>query len=150
MVQHLYRFLPANDGCALLLDVASQEILASNSSTLYDNFETFGQVWMVLHSGLGQGQIGTWELHTNGLTGPSASGTVLLEGYNPLAISYDPASQTVQGSINGVLTPALSYTPTGITDVGFEGAGSLCRAAQEIRHVFRFLRQLLGREGNFD
>ena len=32
----LNRFLPANDGCALLLDVASQEIIASNSSALYD------------------------------------------------------------------------------------------------------------------
>jgi hypothetical protein len=93
----------------------------SSSSTLYDNFETFGQIWMVLHGGLGQGQIGTWELHTNGLSGPSVSGTTVLQGFNPIAIGYDPATHTVRGSVNGVLTPAISYNATGITGVGFEG-----------------------------
>jgi hypothetical protein len=56
------------------------------------------------------------------LSGPSVSGTTLLDGYNPLAISYDPVTQTVQGSVDGVLTPALSYTATGITSAGFEGS----------------------------
>ena len=93
----------------------------STTATLYDNFETFGQVWMVLHGGAGQGGVGTWELHTNGLAGPSVSGTTLLGGFNPLAISYDPATHTVRGSINGVPTATISYTAAGISAVGFEG-----------------------------
>jgi hypothetical protein len=93
----------------------------SNTTTLYDNFQTSGQAWLVLHGGGGQGQLGTWEVHTNGLAGPSASGTTLLNGYNPISISYDPLTQTVQGSVNGVPTPVLPYAATGISGVGFEG-----------------------------
>jgi hypothetical protein len=93
----------------------------SSMTSLYDNFETFGQVWMVLHGGQGQGGVGTWELHTNGLSGPSLSGTTILQGFNPLGISYDPTTHTVRGSVNGVPTAALSYTATGTSGVGFEG-----------------------------
>jgi len=93
----------------------------SSTTILYDNFQTFGQIWMVLHGAAGQGGIGTWELHTGGLSGPSVSGTTLLGGFNPLAISYDPATHAVQGSVNGILTPSINYTPSGITAAGFEG-----------------------------
>ena len=93
----------------------------SSQTVLSDNFESFGQIWMVLHGGTGQGGIGNWELHTGGLIGPSVSGTTVLGGFNPLALSYDPVTHTVQGSVNGILTPALNFTATGITAVGFEG-----------------------------
>jgi hypothetical protein len=122
----LLDFTPPAEAFQMSLDVIGGGTttaigFTSSTTTLYDNFESFGQVWMVLHGGLGQGQMGTWELHTNGLTGPSLSGTTLLQGYNPLAISYDPATHTVRGSVNGEPTAALSYTATGISGAGFEG-----------------------------
>jgi hypothetical protein len=93
----------------------------TSSSVLNNNFATSGQIWMVYKNPLGQGQPATWELHTNGTAGPSASGTIIAPGYNHLAISYDPATHRVVGSINGVPTAALSYTPIGIRYVGVEG-----------------------------
>jgi hypothetical protein len=122
----LLDFVPPGGAFQMSLDVVSGGLttaigFTSSSTVVNNNFPAFGQLWMVLHGGGGQGGIGTWELHTNGLSGPSVSGTTVLGGYNPLAISYDPATHTVRGSINGVLTPPISYTAAGITAVGFEG-----------------------------
>jgi len=93
----------------------------SSQGTLTNNFETFGQAWLMLKmnaTGLGAT---TWELHTNGMTGPSVTGSTTFTGtYMRLALSYDPVAHLVSGSINGVLTPSISYTAIGITGVGME------------------------------
>ncbi len=97
------------------------------SGALVGNFETSGAAWLVVRMPRttpgGQGSVATWELHTNGLLGPSTSGSFVLQGYNHLAVSYDPVAGTVVGSINGVPTAALPYTVTGVQYVGFQGNG---------------------------
>jgi hypothetical protein len=93
----------------------------SSLGSLNDNFETFGQAWLMLKmnaTGLGPT---TWELHTNGLTGTTLSGETTLTGnYIPLGLTYDPVNHLVSGSISGVATPSISYTATGIAGVGME------------------------------
>ena len=88
---------------------------------LTNNFENFGQAWLLLKmnaTGLGAT---TWELHTNGLAGPSLTGNAMLTGsYIPLELTYDPVAHLVSGSISGVSTPTISYTATGIDGVGME------------------------------
>jgi hypothetical protein len=96
----------------------------TTTSVLNTNLATFGQVWLALGPG-GQGTTTSWTLHTGGLSGPSVSGTTLLQGYNPLVLTYDPVSHTVSGSVNGVPTPSLSYIASGISYVGFEGSGTV-------------------------
>jgi hypothetical protein len=90
-------------------------------ASLTNNFESFGQIWLMLRmnpTGLGPT---TWELHTNGLTGPSLTGDTTLTGnYMPMELAYDPAPDLITASINGVATPALSYTASGIVGVGME------------------------------
>ena len=93
--------------------------LTSSLGTLTNNFENFGQAWLMLRmnaTGLGAT---TWELHTNGITGPSLTGSTTLTGsYIPLELTYDPVAHLVGGSISGVPTPTISYTATGIIGVG--------------------------------
>jgi len=95
--------------------------LTSSLGTLTSNFESFGQAWLMLKmnaTGLGAT---TWELHTNGLTGPSVAGSTTLTGsYIPLELTYDPMTHLVGGFISGVPTPTISYTATGIIGVGME------------------------------
>lgn len=99
------------------------------SGALASNFENSGAAWLVLRMPRttpgGQGSVATWELHTNGLKGPSVSGTFVLGGYNHIAVSYDPATGTVVGSVNGVATPALHYLVSGVKFVGFQGNGEV-------------------------
>lgn len=97
------------------------------SGALVGNFETAGSAWLVVRMPRttpgGQGSVATWELHTNGLLGPSATGSFVLQGYNHLAVAYDPIAGTVVGSINGVPTLALPYAVSGVQYVGFQGNG---------------------------
>lgn len=99
------------------------------SGVLAGNFETSGAAWLVLRMPRttpgGLGATAVWELHTNGLTGPSVSGTVVLQNYNRIAVSYDPVAGTVVGSINGVATAALPYVVSGVQYVGFQGNGEV-------------------------
>jgi hypothetical protein len=95
--------------------------LTSSISNQTNNFETFGQAWLMLRmnsTGLGPT---TWELHTNGTAGPFLTGSTTLTGnYIPLQLFYDPVAHLVRGSISGVSTPTISYTATGIIGVGME------------------------------
>lgn len=95
--------------------------LTSSLDTLNNNFESFGQAWLMIRmnaTGLGPT---TWELHTNGMTGPSLSGSTVFTGsYIPLELAYDPVAHLVSGSINGIPTPTISYAATGISGVGME------------------------------
>jgi len=99
----------------------------TSSGALAANFENSAAAWIVLRMPRttpgGQGSVATWELHTNGLKGPSVSGTFVLDGYNHIAVSYDPATGTVVGSVQGVPTPALHYVVSGVKYVGFQGNG---------------------------
>jgi hypothetical protein len=97
------------------------------SGALTSNFESSAAAWIVLRMPRttpgGLGATATWELHTNGLNGPSVSGTVVLQNYNRIAVSYDPATGMVVGSVQGVPTPAIPFTVTGVKYVGFQGNG---------------------------
>ena len=99
----------------------------TSSGALADNFETSGLAWFVIRMPLttpgGQGSIATWELHTNGYNGPSASGTMVLGGYNHVAVSYDPTAGKVAASIEGVPVASLDYVVSGVQYVGFQGNG---------------------------
>ena len=62
-------------------------------------------------------------LHTNGLKGASVSGTVVLQNYNEIAVSYDPSTGMVVGSVQGVPTAAIPFVVSGVKYVGFRGNG---------------------------
>jgi hypothetical protein len=93
------------------------------SNALTGNFENSGAAWLVLRMPLGLGSTATWELHTNGTKGATVSGTTVLGNFNRIRVSYDPATGTVVGSVNGVVTPALPYVMTGVKYVGIQGNG---------------------------
>jgi hypothetical protein len=107
------------------------------ATTLTGTFEATGAAWMVLRipaAGIISGTpIATWELHTNGLSGPSATGTIALavvpgtrtlaQSSHRIAVTYDPTNGTVVGSIDGVEMRSLSYSVTGVRYVGFQGNG---------------------------
>ena len=95
----------------------------SNKIVLNGNFSKFGQAWLVIRGGT-DSIARTWELHTAGTNGPSASGQVpFTGGWFRLELTYDPAARIVFGSINGQPTPTLVYAVTNITAVGMEGGG---------------------------
>lgn len=93
----------------------------SSLGILTNNFDSSGQVFLLLRmnaTGLGPT---TWELHTNGFGGPSLTGNTTLTGlYIPLELTYDPVAHLVSGSISGVPTGNLSFTSNGIVGVGME------------------------------
>ena len=103
----------------------------TSSGALADNFETSGLAWFVVRMDstppppvpAGTSIIAHWELHTNGLIGPSASGTMVLNGYNHIAVSYDPAAGKVAASIEGVPVASVDYVVSGVQYVGFQGNG---------------------------
>ncbi|MCX6929802.1 MAG: MBG domain-containing protein, partial [Verrucomicrobia bacterium] len=97
---------------------------SSSQSVLTNNFASFGEVWLSLGGG-SQGASVPWTLHTVGTAGPSVSGFTTLQGFNPLIVAYDPVNHTVQGTVNGVPTPSISYTAASINAVGFEGSGTV-------------------------
>jgi hypothetical protein len=107
------------------------------ATTLPGTFESTGAAWMVLRipaAGIISGTpIATWELHTNGVNGPSASGTIplavapgtrtLAQSSHRISVTFDPSNATVVGSIDGVALRSLSYSVTGVTYVGIQGNG---------------------------
>lgn len=101
----------------------------TGSNAVADNFENSGLAWFVVRMPRttpgGQGSIAVWELHTNGMIGPSASGTMVLNGFNHVAVSYDPAAGKVTASIEGVPVASVDYAVSGVSYVGFQGNGLL-------------------------
>jgi hypothetical protein len=109
----------------------------TSADTLTGAFEAARAAWLVLRIprvGFNSGSaVATWEPHTDGLRGPSVSGTIpltvfagtttLVQSYHRIAVSYDPGTGTVVGSVDGVATPALQYSVTGVRYAGFQGNG---------------------------
>jgi hypothetical protein len=99
----------------------------SSSGVLVGNFETAGLAWFVVRMPRttpgGAGAVATWELHTKGFSGPSASGTMVLGNYNHVAVSYDPVAGKVVASIEGVPVASVDYVVSGVAYVGFQGNG---------------------------
>ncbi|HEY4132195.1 MAG TPA: hypothetical protein VGM50_16420 [Gemmatimonadaceae bacterium] len=95
------------------------------SGVLTNNFETSGAAWLVVHFARTNflNTPATWELHTNGLVGPSASGTFVSSSFNRLALHFDPDSGTVSATIQGVETSTLLYRVNGVRFVGIQGNG---------------------------
>jgi hypothetical protein len=95
------------------------------SGALTGNFEQSGAAWLVVRMPRSNflNSPATWELHTDGLSGPSASGTFTASTINPISVTYDPDAGTVVGSVRGVATPTLRYRVSGVRYVGFQGNG---------------------------
>jgi hypothetical protein len=49
--------------------------------------------------------------------------TTLVQNHHRIAVSYDPGTGIVVGSVDGVATPALQYSVSGIRYTGFQGNG---------------------------
>ena len=94
--------------------------MTSSLTNQTNNFEDFGQAWLVLKmnaTGLGPT---TWELHTNGMARRFLTGSTMLPGNDiPLGLFYHVA-HLVSGSISDVPTPTIANTATGIIGVGME------------------------------
>lgn len=95
------------------------------SGALTGNFETSGAAWLIVRMPRTNvlNSVSTWELHTNGVAGPSASGTFVASTFNRISVSYDPVAGTVSGIVDGLPTSALPYTVSGVKYVGFQGNG---------------------------
>jgi hypothetical protein len=110
---------------------------ATSATTLTGAFETAGVAWLLVRipaAGFISGNpVAEWELHTNGLAGPSASGsiplavfpgtTVLVQRSHRVSVSYDPAQGTVSGALDGVMLRSLPFVVSGVKYVGFQGYG---------------------------
>jgi hypothetical protein len=107
------------------------------ATTLVGNFESAGAAWFVLRipaPAFATGTaVATWELHTNGMSGPSATGTMslplipgtrtLVQSSHRIAVTLDPATSRVSGAIDGVTVGSVPYAVTGVKYVGFQGNG---------------------------
>ena len=102
----------------------------SSSSAVNRNFESNGEAWLEVNfmgnfPAGGSTFIQTWEFHTNGLTGPSLSGTFNgdASSFNRIAVSYDPVNKMVAASINGDVVASLPYTlKSAVKYAGVEGS----------------------------
>src|SRR5689334_15296875 len=102
----------------------------TSSGAVNSNFETNGQAWLEINSMAnfpagGNTFIDTFVFHTNGLNGPSISGTFTQDptAFNQMAVSYDPVNHIASASLNGVVLAQLPYTATSaIKYVGVEGS----------------------------
>ena len=101
----------------------------SNSSAANKNFESNGQAWLEVDtSGMfaigGNTGVLKWTFHTNGLSGATLSGTYnpSANGFNRLAVSYDPVNHVAAASIDGNVVASVPYTASSIKYVGLEGS----------------------------
>jgi hypothetical protein len=98
----------------------------TGSSLLDSNLETSADLWLLLKFADPVHDYGTliYELRTNGMNGPVlASGQTFLDSFNRLVLRYDPLSQTVSASINGVEIGVFSQSIATPKFIGIEGVG---------------------------
>jgi hypothetical protein len=99
----------------------------TGSGLLYSNLKTSASVWLLLKPKAAfDGFNIVYELRVNGMNGPLlATGETFNNGWNELALSYDPANQTLGGSVNGADLGAYTVAIPTPKYVGFEGVGIL-------------------------
>jgi len=70
---------------------------------------------------------GEWELRTGGLTGGMvlASGSMNFEGYNQIALRYDPAAGKAFATVGGVTVGPFDASVLAPRFVALEGQGHL-------------------------
>ena len=101
----------------------------SNSSAANKNFESNGQAWLEVDT-FGMFAIGgntgilKWTFHTNGLSGTTLSGTYQPSpnGFNRLAVSYDPVNHVAAATVDGNVVASVPYNASSIRYVGVEGS----------------------------
>lgn len=95
----------------------------TNSSLLYSNLETSASVVLVIRTNpLTNFYTVLYELRANGMNGQLlASGETYFEGFNQLALRYDPVAKTVTGSVNNTSLGVHPLTIAAPTYAGFEG-----------------------------
>jgi hypothetical protein len=97
----------------------------TDTSVLYSNLETSASVWLLLKPNAEFSAFTlTYELRVNGVSGPLlASGETYFDGWNRMALRYDPVTQTVSASINGTELGSFAQPIARPRYVGFEGVG---------------------------
>jgi hypothetical protein len=93
---------------------------------LESNLKTSADVWLVLRFADPAHDFGTliYELRTNGMDGPVlASGQTFFDSFNRLVLRYDPRSQMVSASVNGVEIGVFSQSIATPKFIGIEGVG---------------------------
>lgn len=99
----------------------------SNSAVTLSNFTSSGLVWLGLRKQevMVNGPL-VYELRLNGRSGALlASGVVDDETWNRMVIAYDPATQALTASINGVALGPFTANLGAPKYAGFEGVGIL-------------------------
>ena len=115
------------EGYPAALEGAYVAIGLTASGTLLSNFSTVGTVWLSLRKKPADtlGDL-TYELRLNGNTGPLlASGTSSDEAWNRMVIAYDPSTQQLFASVNGVVHGPFVVALPAMRYAGFEGVGIL-------------------------
>lgn len=99
----------------------------TNSSLVYSNLETSASVWLLLKPKAEfDGTTVVYELRVDGMNGPLlATGETFNYAWNEFALSYDPATETLGGSVNGVDLGAYTLAIPTPKYIGFEGVGIL-------------------------
>lgn len=98
----------------------------TGSSLLESNLQTSGDLWLSLKFADPVHDYGTliYELRANGMNGPVlASGQTFFDSFNRLVLRYDPLSQTVSASVNGVEIGVFSQSIPTPRFIGIEGVG---------------------------
>ena len=95
----------------------------TDSSVLDSNLETSGTLWLLLKQTGPVNTSVTYELRTNGMTGPVlATGNTFFDAFSRISLSYNPATQMASASVNEV---SLGTFPVALSPrfVGIEGVG---------------------------
>jgi hypothetical protein len=103
------------------------DVGTTSSNAMNNNFESAGQAWMRVQYTRQTPFIATVELHTNGLTGPAASASVLAvnSGFDTLTVRYNPVAKLVTGYFNGMIVGTIPYDASSARFTGFEGDGTV-------------------------
>jgi len=96
----------------------------TDNSILESNLETSAGVWIELKVPELGSYTEHYALRANGRTGPVlASGTTFFDGRTRTVLRYDPATQTVSASINGVELGSFQVPIKAPRFIGIEGVG---------------------------
>ena len=100
----------------------------SGSAATSANLQTAGQIWLLVRQAAAlDGVDAEYELRAGDATTGTvlASGTMTLQGWNPIAISYDPTAQTVSAVLNGAAIGPFDARGVSPSYTVIEGQGVL-------------------------